>query len=188
MRGYNVYNSVITQCPKNQQINATKIIVNLKKGCTRSSKKSTFLENCNFTLQIIQIQNSLHSFQKGLISQCFSQGLSNENEIVPIFLYHRIYDLYTQVNENPNLQPNGPSHFGQQSLPRLPYLVFQVGQAGQRLLAKLDWSIWLQICIFIQWGIEIIYPVIQKIGAGLTGPIRSSFSAMYCTETLLFCF
>ena len=90
------------------------------------------------------------------------QGMSNKNKIVPIFLYHRIYDLYTQLNDNPNLQPNWPSHFGQQSLPSMPYLENQVGQAGQRLLAKLAWPIWLQIWIFIQLGIEIMYPVIQK--------------------------
>ena len=90
------------------------------------------------------------------------QGLSNENKIVPIFLYHRIYDLYTQVSENPNLQPNWPSHFDQQSLPSLPYLVFQVGLPGQRLLAKMGWPIWLQIWIIIHLGVEVIYPVIQK--------------------------
>ena len=53
-------------------------------------------------------------------------------------------DLYTIQNPNPKLQPNRPAQFLQQALPSLPYLDFQVGQAGQSLLEKLSWPIWLQ--------------------------------------------
>ena len=73
-------------------------------------------------------------------------------------------DLYTIQNPNPKLQPNRPTQFLQQALPSLPYLDFQVGQAGQIYMVRLSWAIWLQLSraiwlqfrIFILHGIEII--------------------------------
>ena len=58
MRGYNVYNSVITQCPKMSKLsNATKIIVNLMKGWTVKQKTSFVLKS--FIQTVIKVEVEL---------------------------------------------------------------------------------------------------------------------------------
>ena len=66
-----------------------------------------------------------------------------KKKFVQILLKMESDDLYTIQNRNPKLQPNRPTKFPQQALPSLPYLKIQVGQAGQSLLEKLSWPIWL---------------------------------------------
>ena len=75
----------------------------------------------------------------------------------PILLFSLPDDLYTIQNRNPKLQPNSPAQSGPQALPSLPYLDFQVGQAGQSLFVRLSRAIWLQLWISILYGIEIIW-------------------------------
>ena len=84
--------------------------------CQASAVCISIIGKCNFGLNSRPIQFWVYTASPHKVWIHISK--INENKIVPIFLYHRIYDLYTQLNDNPNLQPNWPSHFGQQSLPR----------------------------------------------------------------------